>query len=153
MIWYVPDIANNYKPYWYLAFYCLFTISLSVSKTFSNKLSVVLFQSSFFVCCVKCLHVPYTALTVHVASDQNERDSATYFSKSYRKPKEGKKPVAVEIEYFFLGITFELIGVVLAGLIQGIVISIYSEAYNCTAFLNETSSLRADSGSGGLVII
>ncbi len=32
MIWYVPDISKNAKPYWYLGFYCLFTISLAVSK-------------------------------------------------------------------------------------------------------------------------
>ncbi|CAL8294667.1 unnamed protein product [Merluccius merluccius] len=54
LIWYVPPFEDG-KVIWYLVFYCLFQ-SLQT-----------------------CFHVPYSALTMFISSDQKERDSATAY--------------------------------------------------------------------------
>uniref|UniRef100_A0A3Q1GPK8 MFSD2 lysolipid transporter A, lysophospholipid b n=1 Tax=Acanthochromis polyacanthus TaxID=80966 RepID=A0A3Q1GPK8_9TELE len=54
LIWYVPPFENG-KVVWYLFFYCLFQ-SLQT-----------------------CFHVPYSALTMFISSEQKERDSATAY--------------------------------------------------------------------------
>lgn len=54
LIWYVPPVEQG-KIIWYLVFYCLFQ-SLQT-----------------------CFHVPYSALTMFISSEQKERDSATAY--------------------------------------------------------------------------
>ncbi|XP_030644890.1 sodium-dependent lysophosphatidylcholine symporter 1-B [Chanos chanos] len=54
LIWYVPPFEDG-KVIWYLVFYCLF-------QTLQT-----------------CFHVPYTALTMFISSEQKERDSATAY--------------------------------------------------------------------------
>uniref|UniRef100_A0A8C9W5K3 MFSD2 lysolipid transporter A, lysophospholipid b n=1 Tax=Scleropages formosus TaxID=113540 RepID=A0A8C9W5K3_SCLFO len=54
LIWFVPPIEQG-KVIWYLIFYCLF-------QTMQT-----------------CFHVPYSALTMFLSSDQKERDSATAY--------------------------------------------------------------------------
>ncbi|CAB1335096.1 unnamed protein product, partial [Coregonus sp. 'balchen'] len=54
LIWYVPPVEQG-KVLWYLVFYCLFQ-SLQT-----------------------CFHVPYSALTMFISTDQKERDSATAY--------------------------------------------------------------------------
>ncbi|KAB5530876.1 hypothetical protein PHYPO_G00134420 [Pangasianodon hypophthalmus] len=54
LIWYVPPVDQG-KVLWYLIFYCLFQ-SLQT-----------------------CFHVPYSALTMFISSEQKERDSATAY--------------------------------------------------------------------------
>ncbi|KAM9738521.1 sodium-dependent lysophosphatidylcholine symporter 1-B [Menidia menidia] len=54
LIWYVPPFENG-KVIWYLFFYCLFQ-SLQT-----------------------CFHVPYSALTMFISTEQKERDSATAY--------------------------------------------------------------------------
>ncbi|KAI1895027.1 hypothetical protein AGOR_G00102040 [Albula goreensis] len=54
LIWYVPSVQQG-KTVWYLIFYCLFQ-SLQT-----------------------CFHVPYSALTMFISSEQRERDSATAY--------------------------------------------------------------------------
>uniref|UniRef100_A0A3B4BJ89 Major facilitator superfamily domain containing 2A n=1 Tax=Periophthalmus magnuspinnatus TaxID=409849 RepID=A0A3B4BJ89_9GOBI len=54
LIWYVPPFENG-KVVWYLFFYCLF-------QTLQT-----------------CFHVPYSALTMFISSEQKERDSATAY--------------------------------------------------------------------------
>ncbi|KAM3858332.1 sodium-dependent lysophosphatidylcholine symporter 1-B [Diretmus argenteus] len=54
LIWYVPPFENG-KVIWYLVFYCLF-------QTLQT-----------------CFHVPYSALTMFISSEQKERDSATAY--------------------------------------------------------------------------
>ncbi|KAF7656809.1 hypothetical protein LDENG_00035690 [Lucifuga dentata] len=54
LIWYVPPFENG-KVIWYLFFYCLF-------QTLQT-----------------CFHVPYSALTMFISSEQKERDSATAY--------------------------------------------------------------------------
>ncbi|XP_043995009.1 sodium-dependent lysophosphatidylcholine symporter 1-B [Gambusia affinis] len=71
LIWYVPPFENG-KVIWYIFFYCIF-------QTLQT-----------------CFHVPYSALTMFITSDQKERDSAT----AYR-------------------MTVEVLGSVLATAIQG----------------------------------
>ncbi|XP_067867478.1 sodium-dependent lysophosphatidylcholine symporter 1-B isoform X2 [Heterodontus francisci] len=57
LLWYVPDgnISDIGKILWYLVFYCLFQT----------------LQTLF--------HVPYSALTMFISTDQKERDSATAY--------------------------------------------------------------------------
>ncbi|CAK6960983.1 sodium-dependent lysophosphatidylcholine symporter 1-B [Scomber scombrus] len=54
LLWYVPPFEDG-KVIWYLFFYCLFQ-SLQT-----------------------CFHVPYSALTMFISSEQKERDSATAY--------------------------------------------------------------------------
>ncbi|XP_035985303.1 sodium-dependent lysophosphatidylcholine symporter 1-B-like [Fundulus heteroclitus] len=54
LIWYVPPFEEG-KVIWYLVFYCLFQSMQT------------------------CFHVPYSALTMFISSDQKERDSATAY--------------------------------------------------------------------------
>uniref|UniRef100_A0A1A8RED8 Major facilitator superfamily domain containing 2aa n=1 Tax=Nothobranchius rachovii TaxID=451742 RepID=A0A1A8RED8_9TELE len=54
LIWYVPPFEEG-KVLWYLVFYCLFQSMQT------------------------CFHVPYSALTMFITSDQKERDSATAY--------------------------------------------------------------------------
>ncbi|KAM9707430.1 sodium-dependent lysophosphatidylcholine symporter 1-B-like [Menidia menidia] len=54
MIWYVPPFEEG-KVIWYLVFYCLFQSMQT------------------------CFHVPYSALTMFISTDQKERDSATAY--------------------------------------------------------------------------
>ncbi|KAJ8273092.1 hypothetical protein GJAV_G00097320 [Gymnothorax javanicus] len=54
LIWFVPPIEQG-KIVWYLVFYCLF-------QTLQT-----------------CFHVPYSALTMFISSEQKERDSATAY--------------------------------------------------------------------------
>uniref|UniRef100_A0A8D3C7F9 Major facilitator superfamily domain containing 2aa n=1 Tax=Scophthalmus maximus TaxID=52904 RepID=A0A8D3C7F9_SCOMX len=54
LIWYVPPFEQG-KVVWYLIFYCLFQSMQT------------------------CFHVPYSALTMFISSNQKERDSATAY--------------------------------------------------------------------------
>ncbi|XP_032877960.1 major facilitator superfamily domain-containing protein 2B [Amblyraja radiata] len=54
LLWYVPPVKEE-KFLWYLVFYCLFQTLLT------------------------CFHVPYSALTMFLSSDQKERDTATAY--------------------------------------------------------------------------
>ncbi|XP_066125634.1 sodium-dependent lysophosphatidylcholine symporter 1 [Saccopteryx bilineata] len=57
LIWFVPDFPEShaYLFLWYLLFYCLFQTL------------------------VTCFHVPYSALTMFISTEQSERDSATAY--------------------------------------------------------------------------
>ncbi|XP_059209292.1 sodium-dependent lysophosphatidylcholine symporter 1-B-like [Centropristis striata] len=55
LIWYVPPFEQGSKVVWYLIFYCLFQSMQT------------------------CFHVPYSALTMFISTDQKERDSATAY--------------------------------------------------------------------------
>ncbi|XP_019793612.1 sodium-dependent lysophosphatidylcholine symporter 1 isoform X3 [Sagmatias obliquidens] len=54
LIWFVPDFQQG-QTLWYLLFYCLFETL------------------------VTCFHVPYSALTMFISTEQSERDSATAY--------------------------------------------------------------------------
>lgn len=54
LIWFVPDFPQV-QVLWYLLFYCLFETL------------------------VTCFHVPYSALTMFISTEQSERDSATAY--------------------------------------------------------------------------
>ncbi|KAM4806015.1 sodium-dependent lysophosphatidylcholine symporter 1 isoform X3 [Urocitellus parryii] len=54
LIWFVPDFPQG-QELWYLLFYCLFETL------------------------VTCFHVPYSALTMFISTEQSERDSATAY--------------------------------------------------------------------------
>ncbi|CAF0735168.1 unnamed protein product [Brachionus calyciflorus] len=93
-----------------LAIFCYFMIWYvpdidRSSKTFWYLIFYCLFQTF-----LSCLHVPYTSLTMYLTHNQSERDSAT----GYR-------------------MVFEVFGVLLAAIIQGIIISIYGLSTNCNS--------------------
>ncbi|XP_058241654.1 sodium-dependent lysophosphatidylcholine symporter 1-A isoform X2 [Hemibagrus wyckioides] len=91
LIWVVPPVEKG-KVVWYLFFYCMFQ-SLQT-----------------------CFHVPYSALTMFISSEQKERDSAT----AYR-------------------MTIEVLGTVLGTAIQGqIVGGANAPCLNHTSFLNDS---------------
>ncbi|XP_060727559.1 sodium-dependent lysophosphatidylcholine symporter 1-A isoform X3 [Tachysurus vachellii] len=91
LIWVVPPVEKG-KVLWYLFFYCMFQ-SLQT-----------------------CFHVPYSALTMFISSEQKERDSAT----AYR-------------------MTVEVFGTVLGTAIQGqIVGGATAPCLNDTSFLNDS---------------
>uniref|UniRef100_A0A3Q3W2P7 Major facilitator superfamily domain containing 2A n=1 Tax=Mola mola TaxID=94237 RepID=A0A3Q3W2P7_MOLML len=89
LIWYVPPFEQG-KVFWYLVVYCLFQSMQT------------------------CFHVPYSALTMFISSDQKERDSAT----AYR-------------------MMVEVLGTVLGTAIQG---QIVGGAPDCPTELNVTES-------------
>ncbi|XP_075907913.1 sodium-dependent lysophosphatidylcholine symporter 1-B [Nelusetta ayraudi] len=103
LIWYVPPFEDG-KIIWYLFFYCGF-------QTLQT-----------------CFHVPYSALTMFISSEQKERDSAT----AYR-------------------MTVELLGTVLGTAIQGQIVGmanapclpgpaeLAAELSNATAALNDSA--------------
>ncbi|KGL85295.1 Major facilitator superfamily domain-containing protein 2A, partial [Tinamus guttatus] len=93
LIWFVPDISSG-QVLWYLVFYCLFQTL------------------------VTCFHVPYSALTMFISSEQSERDSAT----AYR-------------------MTVEVLGTVLGTAIQGqIVGKADTPCIQNPVFLGDTNS-------------
>uniref|UniRef100_A0AAY4BKJ9 Major facilitator superfamily domain containing 2B n=1 Tax=Denticeps clupeoides TaxID=299321 RepID=A0AAY4BKJ9_9TELE len=56
-LWFVPPFTSG-RDIWYLGFYCLYQTLIT------------------------CFHVPYSALTMFLSTDQRERDSATAYSRS-----------------------------------------------------------------------
>ncbi|XP_060781107.1 sodium-dependent lysophosphatidylcholine symporter 1-A-like isoform X2 [Neoarius graeffei] len=94
LIWVVPPVETG-KMMWYFFFYCVFQ-SLQT-----------------------CFHVPYSALTMFISSEQKERDSAT----AYR-------------------MTIEVFGTVLGTAIQGQIVGrANAPCVNHTSFLNDSFSV------------
>uniref|UniRef100_A0A8D1IYM9 MFSD2 lysolipid transporter A, lysophospholipid n=1 Tax=Sus scrofa TaxID=9823 RepID=A0A8D1IYM9_PIG len=99
LIWFVPDFKQG-QALWYLLFYCLFetlvTVSVGTSPGCLGGLwggavpgASGLVPEATFVCpssdwpraslpC-QCFHVPYSALTMFISTEQSERDSATAY--------------------------------------------------------------------------
>ncbi|XP_076017802.1 sodium-dependent lysophosphatidylcholine symporter 1-B-like [Genypterus blacodes] len=104
LIWYVPPLEEG-KVVWYLISYCLFQ-SLQT-----------------------CFHVPYSALTMFISTEQRERDSAT----AYR-------------------MTVEVLGMVLGTAIQGQIVgaagsSCVSPAFNDSGNVSHMATLNASHAS------
>uniref|UniRef100_A0A8C9TAV9 MFSD2 lysolipid transporter B, sphingolipid n=1 Tax=Scleropages formosus TaxID=113540 RepID=A0A8C9TAV9_SCLFO len=59
-LWYVPPFTSG-RFIWYLGFYCLYQTLIT------------------------CFHVPYSALTMFLSTNQKERDSATAYSRTKRR--------------------------------------------------------------------
>ncbi|XP_037549195.1 sodium-dependent lysophosphatidylcholine symporter 1-B [Nematolebias whitei] len=98
LIWYVPPFEHG-KVIWYIFFYCLF-------QTLQT-----------------CFHVPYSALTMFISSEQKERDSAT----AYR-------------------MTVEVLGTVLGTAIQGQIVGMAN-----APCLPGPGEIVADTSNGSLV--
>ncbi|XP_062850950.1 sodium-dependent lysophosphatidylcholine symporter 1-A [Trichomycterus rosablanca] len=97
LIWVVPPVDNG-KIIWYLFFYCIFQ-SLQT-----------------------CFHVPYSALTMFISSEQKERDSAT----AYR-------------------MTVEVFGTVLGTAIQGQIVG--GAKINCLNYTSNDTQLSSEVNS------
>uniref|UniRef100_G3PFK1 MFSD2 lysolipid transporter B, sphingolipid n=1 Tax=Gasterosteus aculeatus aculeatus TaxID=481459 RepID=G3PFK1_GASAC len=59
-LWFVPPFVSTGRFIWYLGFYCLYQTLIT------------------------CFHVPYSALTMFLSTDQKERDSATAYRELQR---------------------------------------------------------------------
>lgn len=97
LIWFVPDFSQG-QVLWHLLFYCLFETLVTVSVGTSPDVRAVpgLVPKATSVCpssdwpraslpC-QCFHVPYSALTMFISTEQSERDSATAYRKSLPNP-------------------------------------------------------------------
>ncbi|XP_024119517.1 sodium-dependent lysophosphatidylcholine symporter 1-B isoform X1 [Oryzias melastigma] len=102
LIWYVPPFEDG-KIIWYLFFYCVFQALQT------------------------CFHVPYSALTMFISSDQKERDSAT----AYR--------MTVEVLGTLIGtaVQGQIVGMVSAPCVPGPA-DILEELKNSSHSLNQT---------------
>ncbi|XP_076127917.1 major facilitator superfamily domain-containing protein 2B [Alosa pseudoharengus] len=98
-LWFVPPFANG-KFMWYLGFYCLYQTLIT------------------------CFHVPYSALTMFLSTDQRERDSAT----AYR-------------------MTAEVLGTLVGAAIQGQIVASAHTMKHCLHHNLSTSHLGNSSGS------
>ena len=55
-------------------------VAQSYTNTILNGIVIVCMCMLLLMCClVQCIHVPYTALTMHLSNDNKERDSVTLY--------------------------------------------------------------------------
>ncbi|XP_026800395.3 major facilitator superfamily domain-containing protein 2B isoform X2 [Pangasianodon hypophthalmus] len=101
-LWFVPPFTNQ-RYIWYLGFYCLYQTLIT------------------------CFHVPYSALTMFLSTDQQERDSAT----AYR-------------------MTMEVLGTLVGAAIQGQIVASAHTLKHCPH--NNMSAGHLGNGSGMEVI-
>ncbi|XP_062857438.1 major facilitator superfamily domain-containing protein 2B [Trichomycterus rosablanca] len=101
-LWFVPPFING-QFIWYLGFYCLYQTLIT------------------------CFHVPYSALTMFLSTDQQERDSAT----AYR-------------------MTVEVLGTLLGAAIQGQIVAKAHTLKHCPH--NNVSAGHLENSSGTEVI-
>ncbi|KAI5090625.1 major facilitator superfamily domain-containing protein 2B [Silurus meridionalis] len=101
-LWFVPPFTNQ-RYIWYLGFYCLYQTLIT------------------------CFHVPYSALTMFLSTDQQERDSAT----AYR-------------------MTLEVFGTLVGAAIQGQIVASAHNLKHCPH--NNTSAGHLGNGSGTEII-
>uniref|UniRef100_A0A3Q2XEW5 MFSD2 lysolipid transporter B, sphingolipid n=1 Tax=Hippocampus comes TaxID=109280 RepID=A0A3Q2XEW5_HIPCM len=101
-LWYVPPFATG-RFVWYLGFYCLYQTLIT------------------------CYHVPYSALTMFLSTDQRERDSAT----AYR-------------------MTLEVLGTLAGAAIQGQIVASAHRLKHCQG---HNSTINAFNNSGGADVI
>ncbi|XP_045576934.1 major facilitator superfamily domain-containing protein 2B isoform X2 [Salmo salar] len=98
-LWFVPPFTNG-RFVWYLGFYCLYQTLIT------------------------CFHVPYSALTMFLSTDQKERDSAT----AYR-------------------MTLEVLGTLVGAAIQGQIVASAHTLKNCPQHNMSVSHLGNGSGA------
>ncbi|XP_054618024.1 major facilitator superfamily domain-containing protein 2B isoform X2 [Dunckerocampus dactyliophorus] len=101
-LWYVPPFASG-RFVWYLGFYCLYQTLIT------------------------CFHVPYSALTMFLSTDQRERDSAT----AYR-------------------MTLEVLGTLVGAAIQGQIVASAHTLKHCPT--HNVSAGHPGNDSGGEVV-
>ncbi|KAM9356087.1 major facilitator superfamily domain-containing protein 2B [Pholidichthys leucotaenia] len=97
-LWFVPPFGGRFM--WYLTFYCLYHTLIT------------------------CFHVPYSALTMFLSTDQKERDSAT----AYR-------------------MTMEVLGTLVGAAIQGQIVASAHTLKHCPTSNMSTSYLGNSSGA------
>ncbi|XP_077366913.1 major facilitator superfamily domain-containing protein 2B isoform X2 [Festucalex cinctus] len=100
-LWYVPHFVTG-RFVWYLGFYCLYQTLIT------------------------CYHVPYSALTMFLSTDQRERDSAT----AYR-------------------MTLEVLGTLAGAAIQGQIVASAHRLKHC----QHNTTMNAFNSSGGAEVV
>ncbi|KAJ8378809.1 hypothetical protein AAFF_G00236260 [Aldrovandia affinis] len=103
-LWYVPPFPNG-KFVWYLSFYCLYQTLIT------------------------CFHVPYSALTMFLSTDQRERDSAT----AYR-------------------MTMELLGTLVGAAVQGHIVASAHTLKHCSPH-NLSAGPPSENGSSAHITL
>ncbi|XP_022431073.1 sodium-dependent lysophosphatidylcholine symporter 1 isoform X4 [Delphinapterus leucas] len=90
LIWFVPDFQQG-QTLWYLLFYCLFEtlVTVSMGRGAGSPWGLRGWCPKPHVCPAsdwpraslpcQCFHVPYSALTMFISTEQSERDSATAY--------------------------------------------------------------------------
>ncbi|XP_077568095.1 major facilitator superfamily domain-containing protein 2B [Stigmatopora nigra] len=101
-LWYVPPFTNG-RFIWYVGFYCLYQTIIT------------------------CYHVPYSALTMFLSTDQRERDSAT----AYR-------------------MTMEVLGTLTGATIQGQIVASAHRLKHCQG---NNATVNALNNSGGAEVV
>lgn len=96
-LWFVPPFTN-YRFFWYLGFYCMYQTLIT------------------------CFHVPYSALTMFLSTEQKERDSAT----AYR-------------------MTMEVLGTLVGAAIQGQIVASAHTRKHCSSHNMSASYLGNNS--------
>lgn len=85
LLWFVFPFENG-KFIWCLIFYCLFqtmqTVGIRVRLFLVFVVALLLIWRACVCVYFQCFHVPYSALTMFITSDQKERDSATAYRMS-----------------------------------------------------------------------
>ncbi|CAL8394645.1 unnamed protein product [Arctogadus glacialis] len=102
-LWYVPSFTHG-RFIWYLGFYCLYQTLIT------------------------CFHVPYSALTMFLSTDQKERDSAT----AYR-------------------MTLEILGTLVGAAIQGQIVASAHMRKHCQDHGNSSTGYLGN-GSGAEIV-
>ncbi|KAJ8275402.1 hypothetical protein COCON_G00100270 [Conger conger] len=102
-LWFVPPFSGKFI--WYLSFYCLYQTLIT------------------------CSHVPYSALTMFLSSDQRERDSAT----AYR-------------------MTMEVLGTLVGAAVQGQIVASAHTMKHCSA-LNLSAPPPENSSSAHITLV
>lgn len=62
----------------------MFTRSIDVTRVTVQPSDLCLLPLTVSLCSIQCFHVPYSALTMFLSTDQKERDSATAYRKIRR---------------------------------------------------------------------
>ncbi|XP_047429352.1 major facilitator superfamily domain-containing protein 2B [Mugil cephalus] len=99
-LWFVPPFSSSGRFIWYLGFYCLYQTLIT------------------------CFHVPYSALTMFLSTDQKERDSAT----AYR-------------------MTMEVLGTLVGAAIQGQIVASAHTLKHCPTHNTSAGYLGNSSGA------
>lgn len=145
LIWYVPPFEQR-NVVWYLVFYCLFQSMQTVSTSgwCSPVLCLLSLLTSNFSLLLQCFHVPYSALTMFISSDQKERDSATAYRTSALLCDQRVLYLVVTSQWSSIlvllsGMMVEVLGTVLGTAIQGQIVGGTSDCPAETDVLQSTN--------------
>lgn len=126
MIWYVPDIDRSTKTFWYLLFYCLFQTFLSVSLSYQIKFCLKI--SIIFSFLVNSVVMFLTHLWQCIWHRFKPKETRQQVIVCFTFKLNSKLNIFADLIFLVLlsvvGMAFEVLGVLLAAVIQGVMITI-----------------------------